>query len=251
VRLAPARDNRILVKDIAALLDERTRLVALSFVEFGTGFRNDLRAIGQLCRERGVYFCVDGIQGLGALDLKVTQSSIDFLATGAAKWLMGPIGAGFLYCRRALIEKLVPIRVGWWGVVDRDDFFRYDSPLREDARRFEEGSLNFLGIHGLGASLELLLEVGISQIEERVLSLTDYLIVGLQERGYNITTPIASPQERSGIVCFSHPQHALDDLEQRLRKAKVIISKRGQVIRVSPHFYNDETDIDQLLDALP
>jgi cysteine desulfurase/selenocysteine lyase len=251
VRLAPARDNRILVEDIAALMDERTRLVALSFVEFATGFRNDLRAIGQLCRERGIYFCVDGIQGLGALDLNVTQSSIDFLAAGSPKWLMGPIGAGFLYCRRALIEKLIPIRVGWWGVVDYDDFFRYDSPLRDDARRFEEGSPNFLGLHGLGASLELLLEVGIPRIEERVLGLTDYLIAGLQERGYHIPTPIASPQERSGIVCFNHPHHALDDLEQRLSKANVILSKRGQVIRVSPHFYNDETDIDQLLNALP
>jgi cysteine desulfurase/selenocysteine lyase len=251
VRLAPARDNRILIEDIAALMDKRTRLVALSFVEFATGFRNDLRAIGQLCRERGIYFCVDGIQGLGALDLNVTQSPVDFLAAGGPKWLMGPIGAGFLYCRRALIEKLIPIRVGWWSVVDRDDFFRYDSPLRDDARRFEEGSLNLLGLHGLGASLELLLEVGIPRIEERVLGLTDYLIAGLQERGYHIPTPIASPQERSGIVCFNHPHYALDDLEQRLSQARVIISKRGQVIRVSPHFYNDETDIDQLLDALP
>jgi len=251
VRLAPARDNRILIEDIAALMDERTRLVALSFVEFATGFRNDLRAIGQLCQERGIYFCVDGIQGLGALDLKVTQSPIDFLAAGGPKWLMGPIGAGFLYCRRALIEKLLPIRVGWWGVVDRDDYFRYDSPLRDDCGRFEEGSPNLLGIHGLGASLELLLEVGIPRIEERVLGLTDYLIAGLQERGCNITTPIASSRERSGIVCFNHPHHALDYLEQRLSKARVIISKRGQVIRVSPHFYNDETDIDQLLDTLP
>jgi len=251
VRLAPARDNRILIEGIAALTDERTRLVALSFVEFATGFRNDLRAIGQLCRERGIYFCVDGIQGVGALDLNVTQSPVDFLAAGGPKWLMGPIGAGFLYCRRALIEKLIPLRVGWWSVVDRDDFFRYDSPLREDARRFEEGSLNFLGLHGLGASLELLLEVGIPRIEKRVLGLTNYLIAGLQERGYHIPTPIASPKERSGIVCFNHPHHALDDLEQRLSKANVILSKRGQVIRVSPHFYNDETDIDQLLNALP
>jgi selenocysteine lyase/cysteine desulfurase len=251
VRLAPARDNRILIEDIAALMDERTRLVALSFVEFATGFRNDLKAVGQLCREKGIYFCVDGIQGLGALDLKVTQSPVDFLAAGGPKWLMGPIGAGFFYCRQALIEKLIPSRVGWWGVVERDDFFCYDSPLREDARRFEEGSLNFLGIHGLGASLELLLEVGIPQIEEQVLGLTDYLIAGLQERGYNVTTPIASLQERSGIVCFNHPHHALDDLGQRLSKARVVISERGQVIRVSPHFYNDETDIDQLLSALP
>lgn len=251
VRLAPARNNRILVEDIAALMDERTRLVALSFVEFATGFRNDLKAIGQLCRERGIYFCVDGIQGLGALELKVSQVPVDFLAAGGPKWLMGPIGTGFLYCRRALIETLIPARVGWWGVVDRDDYFRYDSPLRDDARRFEEGSLNFLGFHGLGASLELLLEVGISRIEERVLGLTDYLIAGLQERGYHITTPIASPQERSGIVCFHHPYHSVDDLEQRLRKARVVISKRGRFIRVSPHFYNDEADIDRLLDALP
>ena len=251
VRLVPAREGRILVEDIAALMDARTRLVALSFVEFATGFRNDLKTIGQLCRERGVYFCVDGIQGLGALELKVNQIPLDFLAAGGPKWLMGPIGTGFLYCRQALIEELIPARVGWWGVVDRDDYFRYDSPLRHDARRFEEGSLNFLGLHGLGASLELLLEAGISRIEERVLSLTDYLIAGLQERGYHITTPIASLQERSGIVCFHHPHYSVDDLEQRLRTARVVISRRGQVIRVSPHFYNDETDIDRLLDALP
>jgi cysteine desulfurase/selenocysteine lyase len=251
VRFAPARDNRILVRDVAALVDRRTRLVAISFVEFGTGYRNDLDALAHLCYERGIHLCVDGIQGLGALRFSVAQTPVDLLAGHAAKWMLGPIGAGFLYVRRELLPRLEPVMAGWRAVVHRDDYYRYDSPLREGGERFEPGSLNAVGLVGLEAAIGLLLSVGLAQIEARILALTDQLIEGLQARGCLITTPIVHRRERSGIVCFRHPGLNPEALADRLRAAGVIISLRGDVIRVSPHFYNTEDDLQRLLETLP
>jgi cysteine desulfurase/selenocysteine lyase len=251
VRFAPARGGRILVENVAALMDRRTRLVAISAVEFGTGYRNDLDALCALCQEREVYLCVDGIQGLGALQFSVEDTPVDFVATHAAKWMLGPIGAGFLYVRRALLSRLDPVMAGWRSVVDRDDYYRYDSPLRDNGERFEPGSLNVVGLLGMAAALELLLSVGLDTIEDRILALTDFLIAGLEARGCQITSPIAHRRERSGIVCFQHPGMASDELAERLQAADVVVSLRGNVIRVSPHFYNTEADLGRLLDVLP
>jgi len=251
VRFAPAPDNRILVEDIEKLMDERTRLVALSFVEFYTGYRNDLTAVGQICDDRGILFSVDAIQGLGALPLDARVAKLDFLSSGAAKWLMGPIGTGFFWCRKEFAAHLIPAVAGWRGVVDTDDYFRYDSPLRSDARRFEEGSPNVAGIWGFEASLALLMEVGIPRIEARIMALTDYLIAGLQDRDYPIISPIASRSERSGIITFLPKSGSAEELHQNITEANVVVSQRGPGIRVSPHFYNTEEDIDRLLDVLP
>ena len=250
VRFAPARENRILVEDIASLMDRRTRLVALSFVEFGTGFRNDLDALAALCHERHVYLCVDGIQGLGALDFSVTETPVDFLAAHAAKWMMGPIGAGFLYVRRELLPVLNPVMAGWRSVVDRDDYYRYDSPLRDSGERFEPGSPNFAGLLGMEAAIELLLSVGMQEIEARILTLTDYLIAELQARGCTLITPTQHRRERSGIVSFHHPEVGPAELYEKMRAADVIVSLRGNSIRVSPHFYNTEQDLDRMLAVL-
>jgi len=251
VRFAPARDNRILVEDVAALMDARTRLVAISSVEFGTGYRNDLDALAALCRERDAALCVDGIQGLGALRFSVSQTPVDFLATHAAKWMLGPVGAGFLYVRRDRLPWLDPVMTGWRAVVDRGDYYRYDSPLRTTGERFEEGSLNSVGILGMAAALELILAVGLPTIETRIMALTDALIAGLQARGCIITTPIAHRRERSGIVCFRHPAVDTTALAERLTAAGVVVSQRGEVIRVSPHFYNTEEELERLLVTLP
>lgn len=250
VRFAPARDNRILVEDVAAQMDHRTRLVAISFVEFGTGYRNDLAALVDLCHERGAGLCVDGIQGLGALQFGVTQTPVDFLATHAAKWMLGPIGAGFLYIRRPWLSRLDPVMAGWRSVVDRDDYYCYDSPLCKGGERFEPGSLNIAGLLGMAAGIELLLDAGLAQIEARVLALTDYLVAGLRARNCTITTPVACRSERSGIVCFRQPGVDPAVLAERLRAAGVIVSLRGDAIRVSPHFYNTEAELDRLLDTL-
>ncbi len=250
VRFAPAHDYRITPTDIAALMDGRTRLVAISWVEFGSGYRNDLAALGRLCRERGVLLCVDGIQGLGALRFSLEETPLDFMAAHAAKWMLGPIGAGFLYVQRNRLPLLEPVMSGWRSVVDRDDYYRYDSPLRKTGERFEPGSLNQVGLVGMAAAVELLLEVGIERIERRILALTDFLIAGLQARGCEIASPIADRSERSGIVCFRHPTITSEALARRLQKADVIISLRGGLIRVAPHFYNTEEDLDRLLRLL-
>jgi cysteine desulfurase/selenocysteine lyase len=251
VRFAPASDNRILVSDVAGCMDSRTRLVAISFVEFGTGYRNDLNALAHLCHKQGAYLCVDGIQGLGALQFDVNQTPADFVATHAAKWMMGPIGAGFLYVRRDLLSRLDPVMTGWRAVVDREDYYRCDSPLRSSGERFEPGSLNVAGLLGMQAAIELLLSVGLGQIEDRIMALTEALIAGLQGCDCILCTPIADRSERSGIICFRHPSTGTAALATRLQEAGVIISLRGDVIRVSPHFYNTEADLERLLEALP
>jgi selenocysteine lyase/cysteine desulfurase len=251
VRFVPACDYCILVEDVAARMDSRTRLVAISFVEFSTGYRNNLEALVQLCHEQGALLSVDGIQGLGALQLDVGQTPVDFLATQSAKWMLGPIGAGFLYVRRELMPQLDPVMTGWRAVVDRDNYYRFDSPLRASAERFEPGSLNSVGLLGMGAAIEFLLSVGIGAIEARILALTDRLIDGLQQAGCSITTPLGDRQRRSGIVCFHHPAVDSATLARQLLEAGVIISVRGDVIRVSPHFYNTETELERLLEALP
>ena len=250
VRFAPARANRILVEDVVALMDSRTRLVAISFVEFGTGYRNDLAAIAEACHKRGIYLCVDGIQGLGALQFDVRQVPVDFMATHAAKWMLGPIGAAFCYIRRQHVAVLEPIMAGWRSVVDRDNYYCYDSPLRPTGERFEPGSPNAAGLVGMAAAIDLILDVGLATIEDRVLDPTSHLLDGLQARGCRITSPIAHRQERSGIVCFQYPGLPALDVGERLCAAGVIVSVRGDVVRVSPHFYNSEGDIERLLAVL-
>jgi len=251
VRFAPARDHRILIHELSALMDHRTRLVAISFVEFCTGYRVDLDALSALCRERGVLLCVDGIQGLGALQFRVDETPADFVAAHAAKWMLGPIGAAFLYVRHDLLSRLEPVMAGWRGVVDRDDYFCFDSPLREGGERFEPGSLNAVGLVGLEAAIELLLSIGLAEIEDRILALTDVLLAGLAARGCTITSPITTRRERSGIVSFRHPTVPSAELMEHLKRADVLVSLRGDVIRVSPHFYNNEADLERLLAALP
>jgi selenocysteine lyase/cysteine desulfurase len=251
VRFAPARDHRIPITELSALIDRRTRLVAVSFVEFCSGFRVDLDALSTLCRDQGVYLCVDGIQGLGALRFQVDQTPADVVAAHAAKWMLGPQGAAFLYVQRDLLSRLEPVMTGWRAVVDRDDYFCYDSPLREGGERFEPGSLNAVGLVGMEAAIELLLSIGLAEIEDRVLALTDILIAGLKSRGCTITSPTATRRERSGIVCFRHPAVPSPELMENLKRAEVLVSLRGDVIRVSPHFYNNEADLERLVAVLP
>jgi selenocysteine lyase/cysteine desulfurase len=251
VRFAPACDQCILLDDLAGLMDERTRLVALSFVEFGTGYRNNLDALAELCQSHRAYLCVDSIQGLGALAFSVAQTPVDFLAAHAAKWLLGPIGAGFLYIRRELVTQLDPVMTGWRAVVDRDDYYKYDSPLRDSGERFEPGSPNVVGLLGMEAALGLLQSQGLAEIEARILALTGYLIARLDRLGYEVISPRRHQHQRSGIVCFRHPVHPAQGLADRLYRAGVLISLRGDVIRVSPHYYNTEDELDRLLNALP
>jgi len=250
VRFAPMRDNRILPEDIEALMDDRTRLVAISAVQFGSGFRCDLHAIAAICRARGVLLCVDGIQALGQMPFNVNSPQVDFLSAGGPKWLMAPLGTGIFYCRKALIEQLAPVFMGWRSTANPEDYYDYAMPWHATAKRFEEATLNIPGLLGLEASMNLLMEVGLARIRAHLLKLTDALAEGLRARGYVITTPMEYAAERSGILCFKHPRVPAASVHERLTGANVIVSLRGDVIRVSPHFYNTMGDVEALVGAL-
>lgn len=251
IRRVPAREGRILVDDLVAAMDEKTRLIALSFVEFYTGFRNQLEELGERCRERNVLLCVDAIQGAGAFPIDVDAMNIDFLAAGAHKWLIGPIGAGIFYCRRALLDTLDPKLYGWLSIENPHDFFDYDQPLSPTASRFEAGTLSWPSVTGLIESITLLQEVGVEKIADYVLNLTGELIPALRHRGCELVTPVDVRGERSGIVTFRHPEIPAEELCERLDDAGVIVSQRGDGIRTATHFYNNWEDMERLLDTLP
>src|SRR5206468_3207515 len=206
-RTVSSRDSRIWLDDIRAAIDSRTRLVSLSFVEYASGFRNDLDAVGALCRERGVLFVVDAIQGLGVLPLDVARTPVDALAADGHKWLLGPEGLGVFWCRRELAERLHPVGVGWHSVVGAFDFARVDFTLKPGAGRWEGGTPNVGGILALGASLGLLLEAGIDAVAERVLALTDRLCEQAARAGLTVFSS-RRPGDRSGIVSLAAPAGA-------------------------------------------
>jgi len=250
VRWVPLRQGRLLVDDFAAAIDARTRVLTVSSVEFHSGFRNDLASLGQLCRERGVLFVVDGIQSVGALAMDVEALGVQCLAADGHKWLMGPEGCALFYCSPAALDRLQVTGLGWAGVAQAQDFLHIDTTLQADARRFETGTQNTAGIAGLRAAIDLLLASGVSHIEARVLELTSRLCEGLERRRYRLLSP-RGPGESSGIVTFDSPEHDSTELERRLRESGVVATERGGCVRLSPHFYNTESEVDAVLASLP
>jgi selenocysteine lyase/cysteine desulfurase len=240
-KIVPARNGGLDLDLLQSRIDSHTRVIAMSTVVFATGFRNDIESIGRICKERGIYFVVDGIQSLGALPFDVQAANVDFLAAGSQKWLMGPIGAGFLYVRRELLDELVAgAYVGSASVVDAQNFLDYNFTLLPTAERFNLGSSGIVNQIGFHASLALLQEVGIERIAERVLMLAGVAIGDMQDRGYRISADTA-PERRSGIVIVE-----VDDptaVCTRLQAAGIVCIPRGKGFRIAPHFYNTEQEI--------
>jgi selenocysteine lyase/cysteine desulfurase len=250
VKWIPNREGRILVEDIAARIDHRTRLVTLSAVQFSNGFRQDLTATAELCRERGVLLNLDAIQHVGALELDVARCPVDFLSVGAHKWCLGPVGSGFFYCRRSSMERLRPHNIGYHSVAKEADHLDYALVFRPDAGRFEEALVNFPGVWGLEAAVDLIREIGLRRIEHHVLDLTGKIIDGVRARGYTVLSPDGE-RERSGIVSFRHPTRASETVHQRLQAARIDVSLCVGALRASPGIYNDAADVQALLDTLP
>ena len=240
-RCIPHDGGGLTVEALERHADARTRVVTVSSVEFLTGFKSDLRALGTWCREHGAYFVVDGIQSLGAAPMDVQACGIDFLSCGGPKWLMGPAGQGFLYCRRELLEDLDPPFAGGRSIVDREKWRDYRLVFLPDASRFELGTPISVGQVGLLAAVRFLMEIGISAIKRWTLHLTDLLIEDLRRRSYDVASNL-DPKRRSAIVSFPVPGH-LDEAFEGLTRANVVISKRENYIRVSPHCYNTEEEI--------
>ncbi len=247
-RLVEPTGGAVTPEAIFALTDARTRLVSVSFVEFWNGFRNDLDAIGRECRRQRILFAVDAIQGLGALQLSVARTPIDYLAAGAQKWLLGPQAIGMAYAHPDLITRVHPPVVGTDSVVRYEEYFEYDLSLPPNARRLEEANPNVLGLAGFGASLELLLAVEAAWAEERVISLARRLRAGLTTLDYALVEP--QEVQRSGILSFRHRRRSAVEIHPLLREAGFRLSLRGDFLRASPHFYNSEAEIDALLERL-
>lgn len=248
VRAIPSRGNRIALDDVRAAIDSRTRVLTVSAVEFASGFRHDLDALGALCRERDLFFFVDAIQALGAFPIDVQRTPIDALAADGHKWLLGPEGAGFGYVRAEWVERLHPIGVGANSVVNPWAFSTIDFKLKPHAGRWEGGAYNMPGITALGASLELLLAAGIGNVQRRVTGLTDYLCDRAQAHGWSVFSSRADG-EKSGIVSLSHPALGPDEVVARCKAAGVAVNSRAGRVRVSPHAYNTEAEIDRFFAA--
>lgn len=249
LRRVSTRQGCVVADDLREALDGRTRLVTISFVEYGTGFRNDLDALCELCHSRDVLLCVDAIQGLGALPLDVGRTPIDFLAADGHKWLLAPEGAGLFYCRKEHLGLLETIGVGWNSVVGADDYATIDFTLKPSAGRWESGSYNVAGIAALGGSLSLLLEIGVENIARRVLELTDYLCRRLEESGGRVYSS-RRHGEKSGIVSVIWAGADPMELRQRCREHGIAINSREGRLRISPHFYNTFEELDRLVDVL-
>jgi len=248
IREIPSRGARVLVEDIEGLIDSRTKLLTISSVQFSNGFKIDLRRVGELCAKKRVLFCVDAIQSLGVILMDVRDFKVDFLSADGHKWLLAPEGTGVFYCRKELAEKINPPLVGWKSIINESDYDRIDFRLKGNTLKFEEGSLNVMGILALGASVELLLEIGIEKIESRVLELGDLIIREAKKRDFEVRTPI-SREERAGIVSISGNFDPLN-LKDELKSLGVIVNVRGGALRVSPHFYNTDEEISRLFESI-
>lgn len=241
-------NHQIRFEDIEAKIQPRTRLLSISQVQFLTGQRVDLYALGQLCREHQILFSVDAIQALGATNLDVQAMNIDFLASGGHKWLMGASGQGFVYIAPELLDRLSSAMVGWLSVDDSWNLLDYQLKLRSDAARFEMGSFNALGLTALLAAMEVFAIWPTEDITAQVLDLSGFLIQGLRSLGLEVITP-ADPAARLGIVTCLHPD--ADFLRQALELRSIKISAReGKYLRFAPHFYNTRDELIQTLGVL-
>ena len=254
------RDGRVLAEDVLAAVDERTRMVAISWVQYASGDRIDLERLAAGCRERDVLLVVDAIQGAGALALDAAGLGLDAVALASHKWLLGPEGLGLLYVSDRVVERFRSIRQGWRSVAGKFEWGAIDPTPAEGALRFEAGTLNMYGIHALGASLELLRSAGGERgpaaakaaVEERVVALADRVAAGLERLGFTLACArdTGGPGTRSGIVAGSHPERSAEELSDALAERGIVTSYRAGRLRLSPHVYNTEDEIDQALEAL-
>jgi len=232
-------------------LTDKTRLVALASCHFVSGWRIDHDTIGRELRERNILFCLDAIQTLGAFPTKVEY--VDFLAADAHKWLLGPCAAGVFYVRRELQDRLAPSAFGWNNIRCPNYVAQEEMKLRTDARRYEAGSFNILGIAGLNAALGLLLEVGIDAIADDLSTKRSWLVEALQAKGYEVFYPEA--ESAGGITSCRREGQDMKALGEKLAKENIIASVRGDrmgqhYLRFSPHFYNTRAELERVLSLL-
>jgi len=248
VRVAGTRDG-FTPEEVEKLIDDRTRLVTISSVAFHNGFASDLDAIGAICAKRNVLLCVDAIQSVGMLPTDVRRANIAFLAADGHKWMCGTEGAAIFYAAAEHRDKLDVLEIGWTNVVRKGSFIDCGTELVPTARRFEAGSLNSIGIHGLRAAIDLLLEIGMETVSTNAIRVATQLADALESIGFAVSTrPV-----RSAIVGAIPPdveKTSILYLHRRLEEAGIVCAPREGMLRFSPHFYNDASDVDRVVDTL-
>jgi len=247
--------NKILINDIVKMVDQNdkaAKTVVTSHVQYSTGFRQDLEELGKLTKQKGLYFVVNPTQSLGALFFNVKDFGIDFMASNGHKWILSCFGIGTIYIKGKYlrdIENFKPSFFSQFGQKRRENF---DSNMRintsSTATKFELATPHFPNIIALNAAVRYISKIGIRHIEKRILNLTDYLIDNLQKMKLEILSPIEERKYRSGIILFkARNKNPIDTVIELEQKSKIIVSARGNGIRVSTHFYNNEDDIDKLI----
>jgi cysteine desulfurase/selenocysteine lyase len=236
---------------LAALDQPRVRAVVLSWVSFATGYRIDVERIGRACRERGIWFVLDAIQGVGSVPLDVRTAHVDVVACGGQKWLLSPWGTGFVWLRPDLVQSLRPVDVSWMSTRSSDDFSRlidYDFTYRADARKFEMITLPYQDFIGLNSALDLFFEVGLDDVYAHIHRLTTRIVTWtFGVSGVRLVTP-PDAERRGGIVAVAPREPAA--ASERLTAAGITHSLRERAIRLSPHFYNTDAEIDRALEML-
>ena len=246
-RLAANRGGRVGLDAIAEKVDARTRVVAVSWVAFHNGWVFPIEEISRFCRERGILFVIDAIQGLGALPMDVAAAGVDVLAADAHKWLLGPEGCATFFVAESARDRVPPLFAGWWNIKHARGYLDYDLDFYGSARRYEPGTLATANIAGLAAALDLLTEAGAETVRARILKTCEALQRGLTERGWRIVTP---DPLRSGILSAAPPDADSRAVAKQLEERGVITAPREGAVRFSPHFYNDEEEIARVLEAL-
>ena len=229
--------------------DDRTRIVAVSWVGYATGWRCDVAQLADLAHRSGALLFLDAIQGLGVFPLDVQSTGVDFLAADGHKWLLGPEGAGLFYIRREHLQRLRPLGVGWNSVVHSADFARIEPRWKNSAERYEGGSQNMPGLLALGESLRLLAKFGTENLSQRILQLGDFAAAQLTALGAKILSD-RRPEHASGILSFELPGRDPAEVRRQCLAAGVVLSCRGGKLRISPHAYNDRSDIERLVAVL-
>ena len=254
VRLMNTRGlGQIRAVDVMGQVDENTRLVALASCHFISGHRIDINAIGKYLRSRGILFCLDAIQTLGAFS--TTVEYVDLLAADAHKWLLGPCGAGLMYVRREVQAQLTPQLYGWHNVRCPDYVAQEKITFRGDARKYEAGTHNLLGVVGLMAAMKMLLEIGVDNIARELRRKRDQLVPALQAKGYSVLNADATPESGGGITSFFAPGKDLAALHEKLSAANILTSlrtdRKGQkYIRLAPHFYNTDAELQRVVEMV-
>lgn len=251
VRVCEERDGRVDTDELIGLIDDKTRIVAISQVQYASGFRADLERIGRVARAHDALLVVDVIQALGVITIDVEAELVDVAAAACHKWLLTPEGVGLLYLSARARERIQPTLVGWTSVPNPDDYGNYEQGWNQGTLAWETGTAPVALIHGLEASLKLLNEVGIPRIQAYLESLTDHLCDRLRNTRFKVVSPRRAG-EKSQIVCIRNTAGLSSmDTYAHLKKRNIITAPRGDRLRISPHFYNTIEEIDQLVNALP